>query len=287
MRNLATFIEVVHRGTMAAASRQLNITPAAISKQIQSLELELGVQLFKRSTRHIELTSEGKIYFEHAKQILEAYKKAEAALSVRKEEPEGLLRIICGPEFGNLHLLPNLKKFQELYPKLRLHLEFTQHMPDLEKEDVDVVVGLTSRIPLNYVQRSLMHARWTFCASPDYLKKFGSAEKRPCFEVCDFAPRVHGREHEDRYGRIANPDLLEQFQAAHARKQEVEKDDVVTVRVDHGPSGLPVRSNIHGITFGPEPARDHLGDLALSSTTRMRIVIRGCRNLAGDRREND
>lgn len=174
---LNTFIEVINRSTMAAAARHLKITPAAVSKHIQALENELDVQLLKRSTRSVELTHEGQIYFEHAKRILEAYQQAESALSHSKEEPSGILKLVCGPQFSYLHLLPHLKEFLARYPKLRLNIEITQTMPDLEKEKVDVVLGLTTGVPLNCIQRTLTSSRWVFCASPDYLNKHGIPKK--------------------------------------------------------------------------------------------------------------
>jgi LysR family transcriptional regulator, regulator for bpeEF and oprC len=174
---LISFIEVVNRSTMAAASRHLRITTAAVSKHILSLENALGIQLLKRSTRQMDLTPEGLLYFEHAKLIVEAYKQAEAAVSHSKEEPSGLLKLICGPQIGNLYVIPHLKEFLERYPKLRLQIDLTQTMPDLEKEQVDIVVGLSTGIPVNCIQRTLTHARWMFCASPEYLKKYGVPKK--------------------------------------------------------------------------------------------------------------
>ncbi len=94
---LVTFIEVVNRASMAAASRHLKITSAAVSKHISALEDQLNTQLLKRSTRRIDLTAEGLLYFDHAKHILEAYQQAEAAISHFKEEPSGILKIVCGP----------------------------------------------------------------------------------------------------------------------------------------------------------------------------------------------
>lgn len=70
---LVTFIEVVNRATMADAARHLRITPAAISKHILSLEKALGILILQRSTRRVDLTPEGLVYFEHAKRILEAF----------------------------------------------------------------------------------------------------------------------------------------------------------------------------------------------------------------------
>lgn len=170
---LRTFIEVVNRGSMAAAARHLRITPAAVSKHILAIENALGLQLLQRSTRKVDVTLEGALYLEHAKGILEAYERAEAALSHTKDEPTGILKIVCGPQIGNLYVIPHLKEFLERYPKLRLQIDFTQTVPDLEKEKVDIVVGLSTGIPSNCIQRTLMHARWAFCASPEYLSKYG------------------------------------------------------------------------------------------------------------------
>ncbi|MBA3721238.1 MAG: LysR family transcriptional regulator [Parachlamydiaceae bacterium] len=174
---LVSFIEVVNRASMADDARHLRITPAAVSKHILSLENGLGIQLLRRSTRRIDLTHEGALYFEHAKLILEAYQQAEAAVSHSKEEPSGLLKFVCGPQIGNLYVIPYLKEFLERYPKLRLHIELTQTMPDLEKEKIDVVVGLTAGVPVHCIQRTLTHSRWVFCASPEYLKKYGIPKK--------------------------------------------------------------------------------------------------------------
>ncbi len=81
------------------------------------------------------------------------------------------------PQIGNLYVIPHLKEFLERYPKLRLHIEFTQTMPDVEKENVDIVVGLTTGISVNCIQRTLMYARWVFCASPEYVTKYGMPKK--------------------------------------------------------------------------------------------------------------
>ena len=174
---LNSFVEVVNRATMASAARYLRLTPAAISKHILSLENALGIQLLQRSTRRVDLTHEGMIYFEHAKQILAAYQLAESAISQVKEEPSGLLKIVAGPHIGNLYLIPYLKEFLERYPKIRLHIEMTQTMPDLEKEKIDVVVGLSGGIPGHWIQRTLTHARYVFCASHDYLNRYGTPKK--------------------------------------------------------------------------------------------------------------
>lgn len=174
---LISFVEVVNRSSMVAAAKHLRITPAAVSKHILNLENELEIQLLQRSTRRIALTTEGLLYFEHAKNILSAFKEAESAISLSKEEPSGALKIVCGPHIGNLYVIPHLKEFLSRYPRIRLTILSTQTMPDLEKEKVDVIIGLSGGIPSYCIQRTLTYARWVFCASPEYIKKFGEPKK--------------------------------------------------------------------------------------------------------------
>jgi DNA-binding transcriptional LysR family regulator len=171
---LTSFVEVVNFLSMVNAARHLKLTPAAVSKHIMLLEQKLCLPLLKRSTRKVELTEEGELYFEQAKKILEAYEQAEGAISHLKEEPAGKLKILCGPHIGNTHVIPHLGQFMEKYPKIRPYLEVTQTMPDLEKEQVDVIVGLTLGIPAHWIQRTLMPTRWVFCASSEYLAKYGT-----------------------------------------------------------------------------------------------------------------
>jgi len=176
-KQLLAFVEVVNRNGFAAAARALAMTPAAISKLISSLEEDLGVQLLRRSTRRIELTPEGALYFSHAKQILASLTAADAEISQALEEPSGLLKVICGPHFGSQYLLPHLAEFLSRYPKLRLDIELTQIIPDLEKEKIDLILGLSTAIPAHCVQRRLILARQILCAAPAYLEKYGVPEK--------------------------------------------------------------------------------------------------------------
>jgi DNA-binding transcriptional LysR family regulator len=170
---ISTFIEVVNRGSFAKAAKHLKISPAAVSKQIVLLEQDVGILLLHRSTRRLDLTTEGQLYFEHAKRIIEACNEADAAISQSKEEPSGTLKVICGPHFGNKYIIPNLREFLDRYPKVDLVIEFTQVIPNLEKEKIDIVIGLSTWIPDNCIQRSLIFARKVVCASPSYLNKYG------------------------------------------------------------------------------------------------------------------
>lgn len=175
--HILTFIEVINRNSFAAAARHLKLTPAAVSKHISSLEQSLHTQLLKRSTHQLQPTPEGEIYYHHAKKIIESISDAKAAISDMKSEPAGKLKVVCGPEFGNLYVLPHLKEFLKTHPKLHLEIVFTLQIPDIENEKIDLLLGFSRNIPQNCIIRPLIEARDVICASPDYLKIHGTPKK--------------------------------------------------------------------------------------------------------------
>lgn len=173
LSHIHTFVQVVTTKSFVRAAEELHITTAAVSKQISTLEQELGVQLLFRTTRTVNMTDYGVKYYEHCQQILREVDAMNAAVSYWKE-PEGLLRITTSTYFGNTMLLPHMKEFIELYPKIRLDIEFNERIPDLYEENIDVVVGMTVSADENIVQKRIGNTRYALCAAPAYLAKTGT-----------------------------------------------------------------------------------------------------------------
>src|SRR5262245_5665540 len=81
MISMTAFVQVVERGTFAAAARQLEVSPATVTHHVQSLEDRLGIQLLNRTTRKISLTEAGAVFYERAVQILGEVEDAERLAS--------------------------------------------------------------------------------------------------------------------------------------------------------------------------------------------------------------
>ena len=177
LSNIKTFVLVVERRSLAAVSRELEISSAAISKQLTRLEKDLGVQLLVRSTRRVELTEVGAGYYAQCKRILEEVETAEALISQMKLVPHGALKVVSGRHFASVYIVPHLEEFLKQFPDVRLNLELAERMPDLEKENVDVLIGMSLSAEGNAVQRRISTTRYAFCASPAYLWKFGTPKK--------------------------------------------------------------------------------------------------------------
>ena len=101
---VGVFLEVVKHESFAGAARALGLTGPAISKQVQSLEDQLGVKLLSRTTRQVALTEEGAIYFEKARKALEDLNEAEQQIQELKACPTGKLKVNAPMSFGTQFL---------------------------------------------------------------------------------------------------------------------------------------------------------------------------------------
>lgn len=175
---LQSFALVIEHGSFAGAARQLNITPAAVAKQIGLLEQSVGFQLLNRSTRALSLTEEGVAFHAQFLRIIEEMKEAESLSSALKGQPEGRLKVASSVDFGEKFFVPHLPEFLAMYPNLALEIELSDSIPDFEKEKIDILIGFILGVPDHIIQRKIIDTQYVLCASPDYLKAYGTP-KRP------------------------------------------------------------------------------------------------------------
>lgn len=173
IRELRAFLAVVDLGSMAAAASALQLTPSAMSKLVKRIEESAGVRLINRTTRRSTLTSEGEVYYEHARSIVDALDALDADLLSRSGQPRGLLRISCGNAFGIHTLAGLLPEFADRYPDLRVDLSLTDRVVDLVQERFDVAVRVGKLASSSLIQSKIGEMRRTICASPGYLKAAG------------------------------------------------------------------------------------------------------------------
>ena len=179
LERLQTFVKVVEENSFTAAARHLRISNVAVTKQINALEDELGVQLLVRTTRKLSLTEAGRVCFEHAKILSNNLQEMEGLFSEMRSEPVEI-KVGCSPYLAETFLVPHLHEFLTLYPKISLTLEIYERIVELAKEGVDINIGhnlaYISRDAQDIV-RSIGSTRYILCASPAYLEKFGIPKK--------------------------------------------------------------------------------------------------------------
>lgn len=169
-----TFIKVIDCNSFSLAAKTLKISSAAVSKQISALEEELGVKLLNRTTRSLLLTEAGRIYYEYCQKLMNMVSEADSLVSQMRVEPSGNLHVVSGRHFAETFIIPHLKEFMTKYPKVIINLELAERVPDILKENIDIVFGMSIQGPQDAVQKKIAMTRYVICASPHYLKKKGT-----------------------------------------------------------------------------------------------------------------
>ncbi|MCP3869742.1 MAG: LysR family transcriptional regulator [Gammaproteobacteria bacterium] len=174
-KEMMLFVRVVEEGSFSAASRSLDLTPSAVSKQISRLETRLSVRLFNRTTRRLHLTEAGQRFYDHCARISADIERAEAEISDYQQQVRGTLRISGTTLFTRTHVVPYLNAFQKQHPGLKIHLQLTDYPVDIIGEGWDVAIQFSEQFDdPSLVARRLATNTRIVCASPAYLRERGT-----------------------------------------------------------------------------------------------------------------
>lgn len=173
LSQLQLFLRLADAGSLSAAARQLQLTPAAASASLKRLEGLLKVRLVERSTRSLRLTPEGELLREHAQRALGSIDDAMALLGARRERLEGEIHIAAPSDLGRQVLSPMLDSFLAQHPGLRVALHLSDAMHDLRREQVDIALRYGVLRDSGLVARHLHTTTRVLVASPAYLAAHG------------------------------------------------------------------------------------------------------------------
>ena len=216
LNQLRAFEAAARHESIKMGAEELCVTPAAVGHQIKGLELELNTVLFRRKTRKIELTQEGRALAERLESALDAIENAVA--QTRKSDLTGTLRITIAPFFGNRWLLPRLPDFHKRHPSIEVIPSLSFDYVDLRNSGFDAAVrygagdwdGLRSVLICNDVVSP-------FCA-PQLL--YGRQLPLSAQEVLDMPLACGGRWREDWLAwatasgsKIANPENMIEYES--------------------------------------------------------------------------
>ncbi len=170
---LQTFLDVAKSESLSAVARDEGVTPAMVGRRIDQLEQQLGVKLFKRSTRKITLTSEGTAFFEDVRNILNELRAAEESLSLGAKSATGRLVVSAPTSFGRKHIAPHLPAFVAAHPNLAVTLHLSERIVDLKNERVDLAIRIADLKNADLIANRLARNHRVVVASPDYIKRHG------------------------------------------------------------------------------------------------------------------
>lgn len=167
------FVRVVKNSGLAAAGREVGLSPASMSARINALEARYSARLLNRSTRRVSLTEIGQEFYEVCLRILADVSESEAHILANKNMISGSLRITAPSVIGKLHIEPMLSKFVENNPEIHPFLHLTDNIVDITETGFDCAIRYGDLPDSALVAKKLTSNYRVLCASPDYLKRKG------------------------------------------------------------------------------------------------------------------
>jgi DNA-binding transcriptional LysR family regulator len=175
--DLQLFVRTAETGSLSAAARLLEVSPAVASAALKRLEQQLQVRLLARSTRSLRLTPEGELFLGHARLALHSLEDGRRQLAGSKAEIGGVLQLSVPSDFGRNTLLPWLDAFQREHPQLHLRLLLGDRVADLFREPVDIALRYGAPEDSSLVALPLAaDNRRVLCAAPAYLARHGAPQ---------------------------------------------------------------------------------------------------------------
>ena len=172
--NMDTFIRVVEAGSISGAADRLNVAKSAVSRRLKELEKHLGVELFHRTTRQMNLTDTGRAFYHQAVRILDDVLEAEIATSQAHGTLKGSLKIALPSTFGLMHMGPIINDFIKEHPQIEFDLDFNDREVDLIQEGFDLAIRIANLPDSSLIARHLAPVHTVMCASPNYLEQMGT-----------------------------------------------------------------------------------------------------------------
>lgn len=171
---LELFVQVAETGSLSRAAEALDLSNAAASRHLSSLEERLGARLVERNTRRLYLTDTGQEFLHRAKAVLTDLKDAEEAVNATALNPTGMLRITASLSFAMHHVAPLIREYSQRYPNVTVHVEAANRYMDIIDNNIDVAIRTREYEPdSNITIRRLGETRRILAASPRYLAQYG------------------------------------------------------------------------------------------------------------------
>lgn len=175
--SMRVFVHASSAGSLSAAARHLGMSPAMATKHVDALEARLGVKLFHRTTRRLNLTEAGSNYLEACQRILPEIDEAEAAATSQRIKASGLLRMNVPLSFGESFIAPLIPEFSHRHPDVKVELGLSDAQLDLLAGGWDLAIRIGRLSDSSLQARQLGNSAMLVCAAPGYLQQRGTPRK--------------------------------------------------------------------------------------------------------------
>lgn len=175
-KTLEAFYSVATLGNFTQAAKAQRVTLAQLSKRVAKLEDILGVRLFQRSTRMVSLTNEGQALLPKVETLLNDLKEIETGFE-SQSQLKGKIKITSVPFVAHKFLLPLMEEFQEKHPDVNFELDLSESIVNIIQSGFDIALRIQTPKDSNLIYKKLIPNQLILCATPKYLKEFGTPKK--------------------------------------------------------------------------------------------------------------
>ncbi len=222
-KNMHVFVAVAKHSSFRRAGELLGMPSSTVSRRIAELEREVGLRLFHRTTRRVDLTEAGKTYFDNCQRIVHEAELAHLELTNLQAKPSGLIRASMPVDFSVMYISQVLTEFGVLYPDIEFALDLNPGQSNLLTDGIDFAIRMGAPKESHVIARNIAMLKTGLYAVPSYLAQHGTP-KHPqdllthqCLRMRD-APweltrtsdgqresvRVHGRVMANNFGMLRN-----------------------------------------------------------------------------------
>jgi DNA-binding transcriptional LysR family regulator len=171
---MKAFVRVVETGSFTKAAQTLHMSRTSVTQLVQQLEARLRLKLLNRTTRQVNVTADGAVYYERIVRVLAELDDVETSLPNASAAPRGQLRIDVPSPLATMILVPALPQFHARYPEIQFDMGASDRMVDLIGENVDCVIRGGEITDQSLVARRVGELRLGVYAAPAYLERAGT-----------------------------------------------------------------------------------------------------------------
>ena len=173
---MQVFVRVAEHASFTRAAEDLGLLKATVSVAVRDLENSLGTRLLHRTTRKVQLTLDGQVYYARCKELLSEVDNLQAMFQRSGESLRGRLRVDMPSGIARLYVIPRLPQFLQAHPQIEFELSSTDRLVDPIQEGFDCVMRAGAPRDPQLIARPLGRLILINCASTDYLRRRGTPQ---------------------------------------------------------------------------------------------------------------
>jgi DNA-binding transcriptional LysR family regulator len=167
------FVRVAEQASFTRAAESLGLLKTTVSVAVQQLESSLGTRLLHRTTRKVQMSLDGQLYYERCKELLSDIDNLQSMFQQGGQALRGRLRVDMPSGLARLHVIPRLPEFLKAHPQIEFELSNTDRLVDTIQEGFDCVLRVGEPRDPQLIARPLGRLRFVNCASADYIRRRG------------------------------------------------------------------------------------------------------------------